>query len=226
MIAAIIIGVLVLGVGATVGLYFLDKKRKEKLSTFASGHGFTVLGDADLRRVGDRWNDDEWPFNVGRKRKFTYGMTGPWDGRDAVVCDYQYTTTTGSGENRKTTTHHVAITAIHIADHLPRLVVSPEGVFSRAWGAMTNSDIDFEWEEFNRAFVVESDDRAFASAVLDPRMMEHLMSLKDVSFEFNNGYAMIATLGRHRAESVTEPLETLDGIIDRIPAHVLRCDEG
>jgi hypothetical protein len=55
-------------------------------------------------------------------------------------------------------------------------------------------DIDFESEEFNHAFNVKSDDKKFASAVVDPLMMQWLLA-DDVkaSFELNGTWGLLVS---------------------------------
>src|SRR5205085_3018749 len=48
---------------------------------------------------------------------------------------------------------------------LPALSVTPEGMFSRFFGRLTNSDIELESEDFNRAFRVTCPNRRFASEI-------------------------------------------------------------
>lgn len=217
VIALVVVGILVVAAAS----FILDKRRRDALAAVGAEHGFEVLDDAQLDDLLRYWERDSWPFDVGHGREFTFGMRGRWDGRQALICDYQYTTSTGSGTDRRTTTHKVALSAVQLPVALPQLRVRPEGMFSRAWGAMTDSDLDFEWEEFNRAFVVESPDRAFATAVLHPRMMEHLVALGGVAFSLEGRDAYVCEQGSHLPEDATTKLEMLDGILDLLPPHVL-----
>lgn len=57
----------------------------------------------------------------------------------------------------------------------PDLRVTKEGLVDKATHVLGTGDIDFESEEFNRTFVVRADDRRFASAFIDPQMMEILL---------------------------------------------------
>ena len=53
--------------------------------------------------------------------------------------------------------------------------ISEENVFTRLADALTFRDIEFESEEFNRAFKIASEDRRFAFAFIDATMMTWLM---------------------------------------------------
>lgn len=69
-------------------------------------------------------------------------------------------------------------------------------------------DIEFESEEFNRAFTVKCDDRRFANALIDGRMMAWL--LEDRSrwgFEMATGWAFCAGWGEPSEGSRTAPRE-------------------
>ena len=67
---------------------------------------------------------------------------------------------------------------------LPSLRVDPENFLERVVGRVTNTDIELESEDFNRAFTVSCPDRKFASDVLHPQMMEFLLQHRDVGWRF------------------------------------------
>src|SRR4051794_35670377 len=58
----------------------------------------------------------------------------------------------------------------------PPIRIAPEGLLFRAMQKLGLPDIDFESEEFNRAFTIQCPDRRFASALIDPQMMTFLLS--------------------------------------------------
>ncbi len=59
----------------------------------------------------------------------------------------------------------------------PALVIEPESFVTRVADAAA-PDIAFESEAFNRAFAVRGEDRRFANAFVDARMMEWLLSAR------------------------------------------------
>ena len=65
--------------------------------------------------------------------------------------------------------------------NVPDLLIRPEGFFDKVAGAFGFDDIDFESEEFSRAFFVKSSDKRFAYDVLHPRMLELLMAERNAA---------------------------------------------
>ncbi len=80
----------------------------------------------------------------------------------------------------------------------PQLHVTREGLLDKAEHLIGGADIDFESEEFNRTFAVRCGDRRFASAFIDPQMMEILLK--------TGGTIGLDTMGRYLLLS-TDPLD-------------------
>lgn len=59
----------------------------------------------------------------------------------------------------------------------PRLEISSRDALDRVNDAIVGADVDLELEAFNRRFRVRAEDRRFAVAFCDQRMMQALMSL-------------------------------------------------
>ena len=78
-------------------------------------------------------------------------------------------------------------------------------------------DIEFESEEFNRAFNVKSRDPKFANDVIDARMMQWLLqSGEGYAFEMNGPYVLVYRK-RIRPIELTPLLGSLKAYIDHIP---------
>ena len=93
------------------------------------------------------------------------------------VFDYSYYDEYQGNDGRRHQTWHPYTCAL--ARHngnWPSIRIVPEGLMTRALRLVGLPDIDFESEEFNRAFSVQCPDRRFASALIDPRMMDLLLS--------------------------------------------------
>src|SRR5262249_48738682 len=161
--------------------YKKEQERQAALASFAQQQGFS-LTERDDSLIG-RWGSVR-PFDRGYDKRCTSIMTGYWQDRPAVRFDYVFHTDqdhTGAHwhTTRRKVAHRLAITAVQTEKRFPALSVSPEGMFGRMIGKLTNSDIQFEWEDFNRAFTVKSPDRKFASDVITQQMMELLMRDRD-----------------------------------------------
>ena len=212
-----------LGLVALVGFlgYLAAKKRREELSALAAQRGWSYTAR------DDSWADrfDDAPFGLGHNRQASNILQGTYDGRGFVAFDFVYhTTETTSGPNNTTTTHEqshdFSIIALGTGVVFPHLRVSPEGMVKRFFGRLTNSDIELESEEFNRAFTVNCEDRKFATDVLHPRMMEYLLTLRELSWDLRNGSLVVAEPGRHSVAQLDQSLSAIDGILDRIPDFV------
>ena len=143
-----------------------NKRRQEGLAAFAAARGW-VYKKSDPSLV-TRFNGN--PFGTGDSRRATNCLYGAHAERQMVAFDYQYTTSSGSGDNRTTTTHRYSVVAMNLGVAVPPLAVSPEGAVGRFFGRLTNRDIELESEDFNRAFTVTAHDRRFASDVLHPQI--------------------------------------------------------
>ena len=79
-----------------------------------------------------------------------------------------------------------------------RSSVAPRGVLSGIADVLTLRDfpdrlVDFEWEDFNRAFEVRTTDRRFINDILDARMLALLYGrAQDCVVEFVGNRAMVA----------------------------------
>lgn len=76
----------------------------------------------------------------------------------------------------------------------PRLVVARENFVSKLFAAATRLDLDLESEAFNRSYHVICEDRRFARAMLDARMIDHMVRTEGrMSFEFVGSWALLYT---------------------------------
>lgn len=198
------------------------KKRREALATFAASRGWRyATHDGSLV---DRFQGT--PFGRGSSRSAYNVVYGEHDGRPMVAFDYRYTTTSGSGKDRKSTTHHWSVLAMSMGAVMPDLSVEPEGAFGRFIGRLTNTDIEMESEDFNRAFTVRSPSRKFAFDVLHPQMIEMLMQWPDLGWRFERDSMLVVRNGNHTMAEVDAKLQVMDAIIDRIPEFVWKDVRG
>jgi hypothetical protein len=144
-------------------------KRRKRMSEVAMRHNLTFSAKDPFR------TPQTVPlvfFDRGHSRKVTNVMYGrTLEGHDRRAFDYQYTT--GSGKNRRVYTFSCGL--ISTGATWPQLTLGPEGFFDRVMDVVGAADIQFESEEFNRAWEVRSSDARFASAMIDPEMMLFLM---------------------------------------------------
>lgn len=211
-----ILGFLVVGGLITYGSYLAAKKRREGIALLAVARGWSYT------ERDDSWADrfDGAPFGIGFNQKALNVVQGEHDRRRFVAFDYWYSTREGSGKSRRTVRHVCSVIAISTAAVLPDLAVMPEHFVSRLIGRLTNSDIEFESEHFNRAFTVTCDDRKFATDVIHPQMMELLLRTPDLGWSLRSGTLLVAADGEHGVARLDAVLEAIDQIIDLIPGFV------
>ena len=198
------------------------KKRREAMAAFAASRGWRYA--THDQSLVNRFHGA--PFGIGSSRAASNVIYGEHDGRPMVAFDYQYTTTSGSGKDRKSTTHHCSVLALSMGAVMPELSVQPEGFFGRIVGRLTNTDIEMESEAFNRAFTVRSPHRKFAFDVLHPQMIEMVLQWPDLGWRFERDSMLVISNGRHSIEEVGAKLHVMDAILDRIPDFVWKEVRG
>jgi hypothetical protein len=210
------------GIGLVVYSIVQAAKRREAMAAYAVSRGWRYEAAQPL--LVDRF--DGPPFGIGHGRSATNAVYGQHDGRDFVSLDYEYKTTSGSGKDRRTTTHSLSIVALSMGVSLPSLRVDPENFLERIVGRLTNSDIELELEDFNRAFTVSCPDRKFASDVLNPQMMEFLLQHRDVGWRFERDSMLMVSDTQRSVVEIDATLALMDQIGDRIPDFVWRQVRG
>lgn len=227
LIIGIIVLVVALVIVAVVMSAIAAKKRREAMAALAAQRGWTYV------ERDDRWCDtfEGSPFGLGHNRKARNVLTGQFDVRPFVTFDYVYDTTETStdSEGRTTTrevSHPYGVSGIDMGASFPPLKVTPEGMFGRFVGRITNRDIELESEDFNRAFTVTCSDRKFASDVLHPQMMELLLQWQKSAFRFDGRWILDTEPGRVDLEEIEPRLLRIDAIVDRIPDFVWQEVQG
>ncbi len=209
-------------IGAMVYAYQQAKKRREEMAAYAVSRGWRYEEVQPL--LVDRFQGP--PFGMGHSRRAGNAVYGQHDGRDFVAFDYEYKTTSGSGKDRRTTTHTFSVVALSMGVALPSLRVDPENFVERVIGRVTNTDIELELEDFNRAFTVSCPDRKFASDVLHPQMMEFLLQHRDVGWRFERDSMLVVASGRRTIPQIDATLALMDQIAALVPEFVWKHVRG
>ena len=93
------------------------------------------------------------------------------------------------------------------------LTIDNENVLTRLADALSFRDIEFESEEFNRAFNVKSPDKKFANDFVDARMMQWLLQNgKGTAFEIMGDRLMC-----YRRKLSPMEIVTLLGLLEGVP---------
>jgi hypothetical protein len=204
--------------------YMAAKKRREAFAAFAAQQGLAY--QPENHALANQWSGT--PFQTGDHWRVKNVLTGPFQGRQIVAFDYSYQThSTDSKGRRSTTTHKFGVVVMQLPGPLPHLEVTHEGIFG---GALANAfgfaDLQFESEQFNRAFRVKADDPRFGHAVIHPRMMEMLLARGEIGWRIEGNSLVGWDNGAHNPAEVMNRLQLLQLVTDHVPPYVWRDYAG
>jgi hypothetical protein len=166
-------------IGGIVWGYYAKRKRAETFRTMATQLGLSYAPEDPFGTLG-------WPFALfqrGDGQGVENVLWGTWQGVELTAFDFWYyeeSTDSKGNSSRSYRRFDCAITTIDAA--CSHLTIDHENLLSRIAGALSLKDLQFESDEFNRAFKVNSKDERFAYAFVDARMMRWLI-------EHAEGYA-------------------------------------
>jgi hypothetical protein len=179
--------------------------------------------ETEARRLGLRFSArdpfgllDE-PFALMRWSQRSYGkldnvVWGTWHGLQVRAFEYEFSV---SEDDRR----ELSCAMVAIPGGWPALVIRPESFLTRV-ADVAVPDIAFESEGFNRAYAVRGQDRRFASAFVDARMMAWLLSLEPRwGFEIEGPW-LLGYRDRVQPWELEGVLEALETLLDKIPQAV------
>ena len=211
---ASVLAVLLLVGLAGVGVGFvLGRRRRRQLLAWAAVNGWQYRASAP--ELTECWHGV--PFGVGSSRRATEVLSGRWQGRPAKSFRYRYTA--GDGERRTVHTFHVL--TLSLPAYLPTLELTHEGLGARLAKALGGQDLEFESEEFNRAWRVTSHMPRFAYDVVNPRLMERLLRPgTSANLRIEGTDILTWTVGAPDLDVVAARLGLLDAVVRSIPRFV------
>ena len=136
--------------------------------------------------------------------------------------DFHYQTESSNG--KQTTTHtHLLSYLILESPYLgaPDLFIRGEGFFDRIASAIGFDDIDFESDEFSRAFLVKSSDKRFAYDVISPQMMEFMLATTPPTVDFQRAVCCLYHGGVLKPEDFAATLQWTVEFFEHWPRHVI-----
>ncbi|MGW7685040.1 hypothetical protein ACWGID_30140 [Kribbella sp. NPDC054772] len=222
-VAFVLVAVL-LGLGIFYFNYYRAKKRRELFAGFAAQQGWSYVPSNPS--LAGQWRGT--PFDSGDHRRAQNVLSGQYNGHPMVAFDYSYQThTTNSRGQRRTTTHRYGVVVMQLPGALPHLEVTHEGIFG---GAVANAfgfrDIQFESDQFNRAFRVKADDERFGHAVVTPRMMELLLARGEIGWRIEGNSLVGWDKGSHNPTEMMNRLMLLQQVLENVPPYVWRDYAG
>lgn len=206
--------VMVAVLGGTVVQGWLRVQRRSRLQAWARTTGWRYTS-----------RDDEWtaissshPFGQGRDQRACDVVQGAFEHHGALAFDYRWTT--GQGKNRQV--HHAHVVALRLPAYLPTVQVTPEGLGTMLSHLVGAQDMQFESDDFNRAYRITAGDLRTATDVINPRLMERLMrsDARGVSWRIEGTWILSWQVGGWDLGSLAARLGVLAAVVRAIPRHV------
>jgi hypothetical protein len=204
-------------IGASVWSYRRKRKRREELATVARRLGLAYSAEDDAGCLG-------LPFALlqrGDDRGAENVLSGTWQGVPVREFDYWYEVESRDANGHTTrTTYRFSCATTEVDAAMSPLTLGRENVFTRLADSLGLADIEFELDEFNRAFTVKCEDRKFANDFVDQRMMHWLLGTDaDYSYEVGGRWLLVSSKRRPPAELIPL-LGTLKRFREQIPSVV------
>lgn len=215
LIAVLVVAVVALGVWWSCTQ---AKKRREALLAFARQNGLQYSREDPFGLLGS-------PFPLlhqGDGRGCENVLSGVWQGLPVKEADYWYYTESTDSEGHTTKDYHYF--SIAIADlpcSIPEVAIEKEGVLGHLADHLGFQDIQFESEDFNRAFRVKGRDAQFAYKLVDARMMQWLLATSGEFAFHTNGGALLVSCRRRKPGDLLPLLGTAKLFAEHIPSLVL-----
>lgn len=188
-------------------------KRREEFLLTASRLGLTYARD-------DPFDTVDLPFALFRRgdgRGVENVLHGEPAGMRVRLFDYWYYEEVHNPKGPNTRSYHRFSCAMTWIDaDCPPLTIAREGILTRLADAIGFRDIEFESEEFNKAWQIGSDDRRFAYAFIDARMMQWLLDEGDIGANETLGPLLLCSTGKLKPVEY----ENLFELLRRFRAHV------
>ena len=137
--------------------------------------------------------------------------------RDFIFFDYKYQT--GSGKNEQS--FEFGVVCVEMSVMFSDLYIRAENVLDKIAGAIGFDDINFEFEEFNRAFHVKSSDKKFAYDIINSAAMQMLLENREWIIEFNSNNILFYKSRIFTVEDYERISSFANKFIDIIPEYIM-----
>jgi hypothetical protein len=215
----VIVAVLVvIGISAIYGL-IQARKRLEGLFELAQRLGlyFSAAEDYEL---ADRYKFLK-RLAKGENRYARNVLSGTYQQNQVLAFDYHYETHSTDSKGNHTTEHHwFSFFILTLPALFPDLAIRRENFLTKIAEVFGYQDIKFESAEFSKAFCVRSPDKKFAYDVCNAKMMEYLLTNRDLSVEIENQVLALAFDRCLSVEQVEADLQRLVAIRSRLPDYL------
>lgn len=198
---------------------YLYYQREAAFARVATGLGltFTERDGSSVRQLG-------FPlFHAGLGTESGNLVSGTLRGTPVAAFDFAYWTEWRDSKGITHRQYHRYLCAVtDIPASGPALSIEHRGPLGRIVGALGLDGIQFESDDFDKAYRVTCGDRRFASAMVDPAMMAWLLDAPSpVVFQIAGAHLLVASTDR-RPETIPGLLHVLLDFRAHIPAFVTR----
>src|SRR5437879_695324 len=161
--------------------YYRKQQRRKALALFANQYGLTYSQDDPFGIIGYPFH----LFSMGDGRGCENLVYGEWQGIPVQEADFwYYDESTDSQGRRSKSYHYYSVVVAGVGIDAPASVrISKESLLTKLADHVGLHDIEFESEQFNKAFNVKAQDREFCFKLVDARMMQWLLGTGG-GFEF------------------------------------------
>jgi hypothetical protein len=174
----------VIGAAAVGARVIRGRVRKSAYETAAEVLGFRSVGGTD-----QFWRYPLPLFDWGWEKSIGNMMVGAQGGQDITVLDYSCKSSPGRGS-----TFRYLCALVDMSPECPKTEVAPHTLATRTADIVGVERVDLEYESFSRRYRVQSSNRKFAVALIDPPMIEWLLTQR-ASTHFELGGAWVMSVG-------------------------------
>jgi len=195
------------------------RKRREALSVLAARLGLNFNPEEDYG-LADRFEFLN-QLAQGENRYAINVLSGTYQQNQVLAFDYHYETHSTDSKGNRTTQHHwFSFFILTLPASFTELTIRRENFLIKIAEAFGYQDIKFESAEFSKTFCVRSPDKKFAYDVCNAKMMEYLLSNRDLSVEIENEVLALAFDRCLAAEQIESNLQRLVEIRSRLPEYL------
>jgi len=207
-----------------------EKKRVEALEAWVRSKGW--------RFVASRREEPGWQWDLFRRGHSRYaqvlatvdlpGATPGLEGASALVFEYHYAITSGTGRNRRTRHYWRTCAVLDLAFDPGHVSFESEGVGDKLAAMFGFDDIDFEDAEFSRRFKVQADEKKHAWDLLDGALMTWLKAHPGVQFESRKRQALVVLEepGRGSPQRFEQLVDWSRGFLAQVPRVLVNAERA
>ena len=218
--------VIVVGVAIAVMAYLSAKwqeQRRQALEQLAGALGLRFSREDPIGIPGTFAQFEL--FQQGETRYAYNVIHGTLENRHYFCCDFQYTvvhyTTDNKGHTRRhETTTYCSAALVELNYPVPAIWLRQENFLDKAAQLVGFSDLEFESDEFNRAFHVKAMDREIAFGILTPQTMQRLLASPFRNIEFNGAAVLVFDQTLWQPEHFTAAIDLVRSLAEGLPNYL------